>query len=180
MGVIKKYKSEAGGLWVRADLVQVGDTVTIQKVGLDPTTFDRPYVVVDGTFDRTGEAAKVRLGVKNVNRVSEVLGDEDEGWIGQKLKVISIESYPGLGRKGILWTGVQARMPGVRGGLPPNVSQNTKTWLRYNEALIGKNVPDVIFNIIPAPVKSELAALGWLCTVEDYPHLKEDARAALG
>ncbi len=125
MSLVRRFLKESGGPWIRAENVTVGATVTIEKVELDEQTFDRPYIVVTGVYDPTGENVKVRLGVKNVQRIVETLGDDESKWIGHKLEVISIETYKGLGRKGILWRGVKT-VKQTRMGSP---SPMTLEWL---------------------------------------------------
>ncbi|MBW2672035.1 MAG: hypothetical protein JRD89_01300 [Deltaproteobacteria bacterium] len=116
MPIIRDYLEKGAGNFLTAKNTRVGATVTIQSVRLDDETFDKSYIVVTGEYDETGEECNVRLGVQNLKRIAEVLGDDEATWPGQKLKIIGYQDYPGLGQRGILWTGervVQGSSPGV-------------------------------------------------------------------
>lgn len=183
MSLIERYLENAGGPWIRAERVKVGDTVTIERVDLDDESFDRPYIVLDGVYDPTGEAVKVRLGVKNVRRIAKSLGTDERRWVGQKIEVIDIEEYKGLGQKGILWRGLipvkrPSKMssileePGSQPGL------ETLEWLQSRRALINSNIPisGTEWNNMPPVVKRELERFGLVEMRWDYPYLAEKAR----
>jgi len=117
--IIKEYLASASGLWVKADSVRPGEKILIhdsvrpgekiliQAVTLDDKSFDKPYIVVHGV-NAAGDDVRVRLGVKNVARVVETLGDDESRWVGNYLEVLTTEMYPGVGARGILWRGVLA------------------------------------------------------------------------
>lgn len=106
MSIIEDYLKNAGGNWLKAETVHDGYKVKIQNVWLDDETFERPYICISG-INAQGEDVQVRLGVKNVQRISDVLGTKQEDWVNNYLEVIGTESYPGLGKRGVLWRGVK-------------------------------------------------------------------------
>jgi len=110
MSLIENYKKNAGGSWLKAETVKDGMKVKLSEVWLDSETFDKAYICVKGVI-ATGEEVQVRLGIQNVNRVSEVLGDDDKTWIGNYLECIGTQSYPGMNAKGILWRGQKKDTP---------------------------------------------------------------------
>ena len=104
MSIVKEYMQKGGGNWAKANNVASGATVTIGSVYLDDESFEgQSYIVVNGIYDPTGEEIKVRLGVQNLRRVVETLGDNEALWQNHKLTVLGTQDYPGLGSKGILW-----------------------------------------------------------------------------
>ena len=108
MGIVKSYMQKGGGNWAKANNVATGATVTIESLYLDNESFEnQSYIVVNGIYDQTGEAIKVRLGVQNLKRVVEALGDNEETWVGHKLTVLGTQDYPGLGAKGVLWGAIK-------------------------------------------------------------------------
>ena len=106
MSIIKKYIEEGGGNFLTVKNCPIGATMTIKGVTRDDETFDKSYIVLNGIYDLSGEECNARLGVQNVERVAEVLSDDETKWLGQKIQCIVHQSYPGLGQKGILWQGV--------------------------------------------------------------------------
>jgi len=108
MSLIENYKKNAGGSWLKAETVRDGMKVKLSKVWLDDETFDKPYICVKGIIN-TGEEVQVRLGIQNVNRISETLGDNESEWINNYLEVIGTQNYPGMSAKGILWRGVKGK-----------------------------------------------------------------------
>lgn len=105
MSIVDEYIKSGGGNWLRANDVTNGDIVTIEELYLDKETFDKSYICVKGKFGLTNEEVSVRLGIQNVTRIAEVLGRDESNWIGEKLKVLGTQNYPGLNSIGILWTG---------------------------------------------------------------------------
>ena len=108
MSVVKDYMEKGGGNWAKANNVASGAKVTIVSVYLDDRSFEdddkkQSYIVVNGTYDPTGEEIKARLGIQNLTRVVEVLGDNESTWTNNKLVVLGFQDYPGLGSRGILW-----------------------------------------------------------------------------
>jgi len=108
MGIVRKYIEEGGGNFLTVKNCKIGNAVSIEAISLDDETFDKSYIIVDGLFDPTGEECRVRLGVQNLERIAEVLGDDETTWPGQKLTCIGTQRYPGLGTRGLLWSGVKA------------------------------------------------------------------------
>lgn len=104
--IIRDYIENAGGNFLTTKNTKADDIVTIQSVWLDDETFDKSYIVVDGVYDKTGEECNVRLGVQNLERIAETLGDDEATWPGQKIQCIGQQKYPGLGTKGLLWRGI--------------------------------------------------------------------------
>ena len=105
MSAIEEFLKKAGGPWLRADHVNPGDKLQIiTEPILDEQTFDRPYLVCDVLLLRTGEQYKLRLSKTNVTRIAQTLGTKS--WKGKYIEVVSIENYPGLRQKGILFKGV--------------------------------------------------------------------------
>jgi hypothetical protein len=113
---VREFLREAGGNWLRADVVEMGDRLEILGSGkVDNETFDSPYLVLPMRLMRTGEDYNVRLGAKNTQRLADGLGTVDtERWVGRLVEVVSIETYKGLGTKGFILI-----------GLPPQPKQET-------------------------------------------------------
>jgi hypothetical protein len=111
---IEDYLASAGGQWCKVENTAVGDAVLIQEVYLDDTTYDKPYIVGVGTHEPSGETRKVRLSVSNVKRIYEVLGRESD-WVGNRIRCLAHQPYPGLSKSGILWTGERVYVPSKLG-----------------------------------------------------------------
>jgi len=95
---------KGGGNWAKASNVAIGATVTVGSIYEDSESFEnQSYIVVNGIYDPTGEEIKVRLGIQNLTRVVEALGEDEAQWTGNKLSVLGFQDYPGLGSRGILW-----------------------------------------------------------------------------
>lgn len=107
MGIVRKYIEEGGGNFLTVKNCPVDSTVTIKSLSLDDETFDKSYIVIDGIFDSSGEDCNVRLGVQNLARIAETLGDDENTWPGCKLICIGTQTYPGLGTRGLLWRGLK-------------------------------------------------------------------------
>ena len=112
--IIKEYIESAGGNFLTTKNCKIGATVTIRSVRLDDETFSKSYIVVGGVYDPTGEECNVRLGVQNLERITETIGDDETRWPGQKLECLGTQKYPGLGTEGLLWRGMD-----VLRGTPP-------------------------------------------------------------
>jgi len=107
MGIIKDYMENAGGNFLNAQNCQDRATVTVTTLKLDDETFDKPYIVITGTYDPTGIECNVRLGIQNVNQIAKDLGEDETTWIGKKIEMIGTREYKGLGKTGLLWRGVK-------------------------------------------------------------------------
>ena len=105
MSIIDSYLKTAGSGWAKADGVMKGAKMLIEQIWLDDESFDKSYICASGVWTHSQEPIKVRLGVKNVKRISETLGRDEKGWIGNYLVVLGTEDYPGVSGKGILWDG---------------------------------------------------------------------------
>lgn len=105
MGIVRRYIEEGGGNFLTVKNCKIEATVSIEAISLDDETFDKSYIIVDGIYDPTGEECRIRLGVQNLERIAEVLGDDETIWPGQKLVCIGTQKYPGLGTRGLLWSG---------------------------------------------------------------------------
>ena len=102
---IEKFLDRVKGFWLKSEHVKVGDRILIlEEPRLDEKTFDRPYLIIKGRLLRTNEEFNIRLGSRNVARITEVLGKDS--WKGKQIEVISIENFAGLGKKGIMFRGV--------------------------------------------------------------------------
>jgi len=178
--VIEKFLSKAGGPWIRADNCKVGDKLKIiSKPTIDEQTFDRPYLICDVVLERTGEQFKLRLGPKNVARIAEVLSTDENKWVGAELEVISIENYPGLGKKGLLLRGVpkseQKKLSGEA------LSPQAVDIIRKSEDIIqmGVALSESDFSMVPAPVRAELMKHGIVEKRGDYWFFTEKAKQYL-
>ena len=103
MSIVDESLKKGSENWAKATNVAVGATITIKSTYLDDTTFDKPYIVVVGIYDPTGEEIQVRLGIQNIKRIAEILGRNEQAWIHKKLNVLGYQDYPGLGNRGVLW-----------------------------------------------------------------------------
>ncbi len=162
MGMIRKYIEEGGGNFLKVKNTEVDATVTIQTVRKDDETFDKAYIVIKGIYDPTGEECNVRLGVQNVERIAEDLGDDETTWPGQKLVCIGTQTYSGLGTKGLLWRGVRS------GAAPAPASAVTADDI-INKILAAK--PDMTKNAVLELVEKERAKAGGLLTEEAAAYL---------
>ncbi len=192
MGVIDEYLKKAGGKFLKADNVKEGDRLTIDKLWEDSETWDTLYILIEGTFSQTGEPRIARLAVQNVERVVEVLGNDETRWIGNNIRVLGTAIYPGLGSKGILWTGekkvVQAEIAKTAPTSidattpltePPDLTglthKETISWLKTYNVFSGMEIPEAIWNAISTDVKSELAMRRLITRKNEKPYLHEDA-----
>jgi len=165
---VKQYLKESGGNWLRADNVQVGDKLRILSAGdIDDKTFDRSYLVMPVVLMRTGENFSLRLGPKNVTRIAESFGETDTGgWVNRLLEVISIETYKGLGQKGVLLRGCapsgEAAKPGKPAPKPEGLSSQTIDTIRGSQDILDMGIPlnESDFSILPAGVRAELLKQG--------------------
>lgn len=158
MSVVDEYLKTASGNWMRAENVRVGDKIKIlTEPSIDDKTFDRPYLILTGLLIRTGEQFGIRLGTKNVKRIAETLGKTN--WKDKNILVISIEDYPGLGRKGILFRG---DAPTKTQPKEVQVSVETIDVIRRSKDIMQTNIPlnESDFSVLPAGVRAELLKNG--------------------
>jgi len=190
--VIDKFLKEAGGNWIKADDCAANDQLKITTVPvIDDETFENPYLVCGVTLTRTGENYKLRMGGKNVKRISETLGKDEKEWVGRLLEVVSIETYPGLGTKGLLLRGlprepVQAQIqpaPTPETETQPQTALSTEALdvIQKNRDLIslgmGLNTAD--WNQIPAKVRVELIKRGLVKQEADLYTFTEEAEKSI-
>lgn len=109
---IKKAKAEAGE-WITAAEVKEGDEFEVTGQGeVDDETFDRSYLVLPVRYSYADR--KLRLGVRNVERIRRVLGPDTAQWVKQKIRVTVVETVKGLSKqrgvavKRMILDGVQA------------------------------------------------------------------------
>lgn len=117
---VKNYLRQARS-WLSAEDVVAGDKLEVLSPGsVDNETFKpRSYLIMPVRLLRTGQKWDIRLGPRNVGRVSEVLGNQTDDWVGNFIEVLSIENYPGLRAKGLLLRGLKREAPAVTSPLTP-------------------------------------------------------------
>ena len=185
MSIVKDYMMGGGGNWANAQNTAAGVEVVINEVYLDKETFDNAYICINGV-GAGGEPAKVRLGRQNVARIAEVLGDDETKWVGQKLRCIGKQMYPGLGKEGLLWTGEKSVPTPQQTGIKPSpntslqISKEAYDWVVANQALIGRQIPWPDWGKISlGPIPAELNRVGAVEMLESGPLLTEKARTFL-
>ena len=83
------------GIWIRASEVAEGDEFEVTGFGeIDDETFDRSYLVLPVRYKN--EERKLRLGVRNAERIKKKLGSDTAGWVKKCIKVTAVELVPGL------------------------------------------------------------------------------------
>ncbi len=162
MGIVRRYIEEGGGNFLTVKNCAIDATVTIKAVSLDDETFDKSYVVINGIYDLSGDECNVRLGVQNLERIAEDLGDDETIWPGQKIVCIGTQTYPGLGTKGLLWRG-------IRPGTAPAPASAVTADDVINKILAAK--PDMTKNAVLKLVEEEKAKAAGLLTDEAAVHL---------
>lgn len=187
---IKRFLEQGGGTFASVENIKPGDELPIVAVYFDNTTYpENPAIVVNSEKD--GEEFKVRLSKANVKRIAEVLSDDETKWIGNSLKCVMHQDYPGLGKKGLIWTGVK---PAQQAGLKPPVNLNapkdvltanalsteTYQWLVISQSTIGQVIDDATWNAMRNKgIAQELGKYGLIEMKDDYPVLSEKAREYL-
>lgn len=157
MSNIEKFLESAGGSWLKAVHVKVGDILKITTVPtIDAETFDKPYIICDVLLVRTNTPYRLRLGTKNVARIAETLGKDENEWVNKSLEVISIEDYAGLGQQGILLRGVSSSAT-----VKP-LSLETFEALERSKNIIEAKIAlnEREFGLLPANVRGELVNTG--------------------
>ena len=187
---VKRFLEQGGGTFASVQNTNEGDELPIVAVYFDNTTYpDNPAIVVNSEKD--GEEFKVRLSKANVKRIAEVLSDDENKWIGSKLKCVMHQDYPGLGKKGLIWTGVKI---GQQAGLKapvnlnapkPNAVANTLStdtyqWLMVSQSDIGHVLDGPTWNnIVERGISKELDRYGLISFVDGQPVLSEKCREFL-
>ena len=83
------------GVWIRATEVVEGDEFEVTGFGeIDDETFDRSYLVLPVLYKNAER--KLRLGVRNVERIKKKLGSDTAQWMKKRIKVTAVEIVPGL------------------------------------------------------------------------------------
>lgn len=100
---------KSSGSFLNADAVEEGDTIEIVSKGhIDRETFDSDYIVIP--VKHKNNECNLRIGPKNAKRIANSFGTTKlSEWVGRKLEVIGIETYKGLGTKGMLLRGYKQR-----------------------------------------------------------------------
>jgi len=177
---VEEYLKKAGGQWLRADNVVIGDRLEVLDEGvIDDQSFDRAYLVLQVKLLRTGEQYSLRLGPKNVKRIVDSWGGEKDTkkWVGRQLEVISIETYAGLGQKGILLRGVPVE---PKQTVLSSLSKATLDYIQAQKTVIqyclDTNAPlnESDFNEIPIKVRAELLKFGLISkTAQGYAYTEK-------
>lgn len=177
---VKQYLKSSGGNWLRADHVKVGDKLKVLTPGtIDDKSFDRAYLVLNVTLMRTGEEYQLRMGPKNVNRVAESFKETDTNkWVNKLLEVVSIETYAGLGQKGMNLRGTASNTTQQTQMLNPE----TIDAIRKSRDIIDMGVPlsESDFTILPAGVRAELLRHGLVEKKDDLYFFSDKAKKYLG
>jgi len=154
MSIIKKYIEEGGGNFLNAQNCVDRATVTIKSVKLDDETFDKSYIVINGTYDLTGTECNVRLGIQNVNQIAKDLGEDENTWINKQIEMIGTREYKGLGRKGLLWRGLKTSTSNA----PKQAPLTQGTSIEETITKILKKVPTLTKKKIQEMIQTEIDA----------------------
>jgi hypothetical protein len=193
---VDEYLKEAGGPFLRAQHVQVGDKLQVLDEGIiDDQTFKdrsgrpRPYLVFRAKLMRTGEEYLVRLGPKNVKRIRDAFGTGDTAkWKGRLIEVIGLEDYPGLGQKGVMLRGCAAGEAKEQAKPTPSMlSPQAEDTIVKSADIIEMGIPlnESDFALLPAGVRAELLKGGYVERRMDgdvpyYLFVKEKCSQILG
>ena len=167
--IIREYIESAGGNFLTTKNCKIGTTVTITSIHLDDETFDKSYIIVDGVVDPSGEECNVRLGVQNLERITETIGDDETKWPGQKLECIGTQKYPGLGTTGLLWRGLN-----VLQGRPPERARAISEGAEKVMIIIGKILtarPQLTMEAVKKLLEDERTKAAGLITEEAAAHI---------
>jgi hypothetical protein len=101
MPEISKFLRGSGRRWLTAERVRVDDILEVVGEGeIDEETFTKPYLILPVRYE--GEELWLRIGVRNARRLADAWGTDTARWVGKRIKVVALEEYPGLGRKGMV------------------------------------------------------------------------------
>lgn len=190
--------------FLNATMVKNGDILVLLDAGVfrepEDTGFQRTvFQIRVGLPDQRAKTWTMNKTTRN--RLAQAWGDNSESWIqkGVRIQILQqnvrgevkqvVYGYPSETppQQASMPQKLPAQMPGQaappasqQAGLPPNVSDLTRMWLKYNEKIIGGVVDAEDYNAMEKTVRDELASIGWLFMKDDAPHLSEDARQALG
>lgn len=103
---------KASSAFLTADNAEEGDIIEIVEKGyIDRKTFERDYIILP--VKHKTEDYKLRLGPKNAKRIADSFGTTKlSEWVGRSLEVIGVESYKGLGTRGLLLRGCKGKGEG--------------------------------------------------------------------
>jgi len=185
---VRDFLKKARGNWWRADDLVVGDRLILTDAGyVDDKTFDRAYLVMTARLARTGEEKNLRLGSKNTQRLTDSFGTHDTTkWVDQMAEVMSIETYSGLGQRGVLLRGLPAQprqqeRPAEQAE-PREPSSATLDLIRKSADIVEMGLPlnEADWNeTVPAKVRAELLKLNLVEKKEGLYFFTEAARAYL-
>jgi len=186
MSIVERFLIEGGGDFATSENTPVGSEIAIVHVYFDNTTYpENPAIVVNGTKS-DGADIKVRLSKQNVARIAKVLSQNENAWIGNKLKATTHQYYPGLSKTGIIWDGVKGsplptQLP-TKPALPPapqSLDEKMKAWLTENQGIIGLAIPSTVYNAMEKDMIQWLVDKGLAYSKDDYPWLDAKAKEYL-
>lgn len=130
----------------------------------------------------------------SVNRTSEdeirnVHGKDTENWAEQVIRINVINQRVRGTMRQILYSDsedVELEKPKKQTRIkrkpkptpteePLELSELATYWLKLNQGLIGETIPAVIWNHMAGPVRDELVNAELITTIDDQPHLTEEA-----
>lgn len=183
---VKRFLEQGGGNFATAQNTPVGTVLPILGVYFDNETYKENPAIVVNSKRANGEDVKIRLSRANVKRISETLSEDENQWIGNSVKALTHQEYPGLGKTGIIWEGVkstqQSQMQSPVNLNIPTASKNDLStgaynWLVANIGVIGGIIPDVAWNKLrELNLVSDFLKYNLIEMKEDFPHLSERAR----
>ena len=185
MDLFEEFEKRTAGIWLKPANVKIGETFTINNVYIDDEMFPpKVYWICECTADveselrDKGEECNARLGKDGYDDVKAVL---EKNWVNNKLKVVRIKDYKGLGTIGIIWTGVKVAKQERIAPSPSQpkrafeVSDQVKLWLFNNKSIIGGPIPPEIHNVTDIAILKELEEIGLFYFKDYYPHIHKDA-----
>lgn len=103
---IKDFLEKANtGKWVTATRANVGDILQVTSPPeIDTTSFPgKTYLVMDVKLERTGEQLKLRLSASAVQNLVTAFTDNNQAWIGKRIRIAGKTMYAGLGKEGLIY-----------------------------------------------------------------------------
>jgi len=86
--------------WLSAEDVEKGDTMAILSEHEMKTYEGNESPVIEVEHD--GIQANLRLNKGNTQNIADEYSWDSEEWIGEQIKVVSIQNYPGVNAKGMI------------------------------------------------------------------------------
>jgi len=180
---VDEYLKQAGGPFLRAQHVQIGDKLQILDEGtIDDKSFTdkqgrpRAYLIFRVKLLKNNEEYLLRLGPRNTKRIRDSFGTADtKQWVNRLLEVVGIEEYSGLGQKGILLRGVppEPKQTQITAVNQPPLSDETLKFLKEQRELVeagvdlGLPLNESDFNLIPINIRAELLKHGLIEKTND-------------